>query len=177
MWLEDSTSGVLEDVRREFGADAKQLYTEFEGEWVATPSAGLGAGMAGAFVARDVRRANAGEGMSCRRPAPTSRFVAHGSEPFWGVEVTESAIVFRSPEHLDGLTFNAESADVAGNADSVRWRGIRGGGEPTEITVQVRHTPCRDGMSGEYFGWTATVRLGERELAGCAARGFPEGTP
>jgi uncharacterized membrane protein len=177
MWLVDSTGGVLEEVLRGSGAEARTMYAELNGRWVATPSMGLGAGMAGAFAARDVRRANTGEGMSCARPAATGRFVAHGSEPFWGVEVTESAIVFRSPEHLDGLTFSADSADSAVDADSVSWRGIRGGGEPAEITVRVRRIPCRDGMSGEYFGWTASVRLGERDLLGCAAEGFPEGTP
>ena len=177
MWLEDSTAGVLEGVRRGFGPESATMYAELEGGWVATPSSGVGAGMAGAFAARSVRRANAGEGMSCARPAATGRFVAHGSEPFWGVEVTESAIVFRSPEHLNGLTFSADSSDSAVDADSVSWRGIRGGGEPTEITVKMRRIPCRDGMSGEYFGWSARVRLGTRDLAGCAAEGFPEGTP
>jgi uncharacterized membrane protein len=177
MWLEDSTAGVLGEVRRGFGAEATTMYAELEGRWIATPSTGLGAGMAGAFAARGIRRANAGEGTSCARPAATGRFVAHGSEPFWGVEVTESAIVFRSPEHLNGLTFSTDSAEHSEHADSAIWRGIRGGGEPAEITVQVRRIPCRDGMSGEYFGWSASVRLGARDLTGCAAEGFPEGTP
>jgi uncharacterized membrane protein len=183
MWLVDSTGGVLEEVLRGSGAETRTMYAELNGRWVATPSTGLGAGMAGAFAARDVRRANTGEGMSCARPAATGRFVAHGSEPFWGVEVTESAIVFRSPEHLDGLTFSTDyadstsHADSAVDADSVSWRGIRGGGEPAEITVRVRRFPCRDGMSGEYFGWSASVRLGDRDLTGCAAEAFPEGTP
>lgn len=177
MWLVDSTGGVLEEALRGSGTETRTMYAELNGRWVATPSTGLGAGMAGAFAAHDVRRANAGEGMSCARPAATGRFVAHGSEPFWGVEVTESAIVFRSPEHLEGLTFNTDDADFTDYANSVSWRGIRGGGEPTEITVRVRRIPCRDGMSGEYFGWTASVRLGERDLLGCAAEGFPEGTP
>jgi uncharacterized membrane protein len=175
MWLEDSTAGVLGDLQHEFGVEANTLYAELDGRWVATPSTGLGAGMAGAFAVRGVRRANAGEGMSCARPAATGRFVAHGSEPFWGVEVTESAIVFRSPEHLEGLTFgDRQDAD---SADMVGWRGTRGGGEPTEITARFRRVPCRDGMSGEYFAWSATVRLGERALVGCAAEGLPEGTP
>jgi uncharacterized membrane protein len=174
MWLEDSTAGVLDEVRRASDPETKTLYAELDGRWVATPAMGLGAGMAGAFAARGVRRANAGEGMSCSRPAATGQFVAHGSEPFWGVEVTGSAIVFRSPEHLEGLTFDAVDAD---DSDSLSWRGLRGGGEPTEITVRFRRSPCRDGMSGEYFAWSASVRLGERDLAGCAAEGFPEGTP
>lgn len=177
MWLVDSTGGVLEDVLRGSGAETRTIYAELNGQWVATPATGLGAGMAGAFAARDVRRANTGEGMSCARPAATGRFVAHGSEPFWGVEVTESAIVFRSPEHLEGLTFSADDADFTDYADSVSWRGIRGGGEPTEITVRFQRIPCRDGMSGEYFGWSASVRMGARDLTGCAAEGFPEGTP
>jgi uncharacterized membrane protein len=174
MWLMDSTAGVLEQVRREPGMEAGTIYAELDGRWVATPSTGPGAGMAGAFAARGVRRANAGEGMSCTRPAATGRFVAQGSEPFWAVEVTESAIVFQSPEHVNGLAFDAVDAD---DADSLSWRGIRGGGEPTDITVQIRPVPCRDGMSGEYFGWSATVRLAERELTGCAAPGFEEGVP
>jgi uncharacterized membrane protein len=180
MWLVDSTAGVLEGVQGGFGVEARTMYAELDGRWIATPSTGPGAGMAGAFAALGVRRANAGEGMSCTRPAATGRFVAHGSEPFWGVEVTESAIVFRSPEHLAGLTFHADSADAADHADaadSLSWRGIRGGGEPAEITIRFRRIPCRDGMSGEYFGWSASARLGARELNGCAAAGFPEGTP
>ena len=180
MWLLDSTGGDLAAVRDGFGTSATTFYAELDGAWVETPSSGPGAAMSGAFAARTVRRANTGEGMSCSRPAATGRFMAHGSEPFWGVEVTESAIVFRSPEHLTGLAFSADQTDTANHietADALSWRGVRGGGEPTEITLQVRRIPCRDGMSGEYFGWSASVRLGDRDLTGCAAEGFPEGTP
>ena len=163
--LVDSTGGVLAEVRRGSGSSAEQWYLELDGVRTDT-----------SFTALRVRRANAGEGIGCGQPTITSRYVAHGTEPFWAIEVTDSTIIYRSPEHLDGLVFTGQGAST----DSVGvfgWGGARSGGEPSVITVQFRPAACRDGMSGEYFGWTAAVVLGDRALHGCAAMGFPREAP
>jgi uncharacterized membrane protein/ABC-type nickel/cobalt efflux system permease component RcnA len=160
----DSTDGVLAAVRQGFGGRADSVYAELDGVWLADT-----------FRAIRVRRANAGEGIDCAQPTISSRYVAHGTEPFWAVEVTDSTIIFRSPEQLNGLVFASPEA-APDSVGVIGWRGTRQVGTTSTIALRIRAAPCRDGMSGEYFGWAADVQIGDRKLTGCAAKGFPRGT-
>lgn len=159
--LLDSTGGALAAVRQSFGSVTDSLYAELDGYSVGD-----------AIVATRVRRANAGEGIGCRQPTLSSPYIASGTEPFWAIEVTQRAIIYRSPEHLNGLVFTGPPPDTD-SAGVVIFRGTRTGSGASAITLRIRQAPCNDGMSGEYFGWVAEVDLDGRTLKGCASKSLP----
>ena len=98
--------------------------------------------------------------------AETLHFV--GTEPFWGGEVTGTALRYSTPENQDGT------------AIMVKRFGGRGGlsfsdaleGAAFDMTV----TPgrCSDGMSDRTFPFVVTLRLGEETRNGC---GWTEAAP
>ncbi len=88
---------------------------------------------------------------------------ALGTEPFWGVEITASAISYTSIEgpprtgDNSGPTLQGTTATYASTV----------GDEPIEITLIA--TECSDGMSDRTYPLTAMVKLGGETLNGCAA--------
>lgn len=89
---------------------------------------------------------------------------ALGTEPFWSVELTGTEMVYTAPEPPEHrapqprplvqgttATFEAETAD-----------GVA-------LSVTLIATECSDGMSDRTYPLTAMVKIGERELTGCAA--------
>jgi uncharacterized membrane protein len=104
-------------------------------------------------------------------PAPTLAGVdltrpvrALGTEPFWGVDLTGTEIVYsgadrpeqRAPQPkpvLQGTTATFEAVTSAGNP----------------ISVMLAATECSDGMSDRTYPLSAIVRIGGETLTGCAA--------
>ncbi|WGM48951.1 hypothetical protein KOAAANKH_03866 [Brevundimonas sp. NIBR10] len=88
---------------------------------------------------------------------------ALGTEPFWGVEITASAITYTSIEGPpqtgtnSGPTLQGTTATYASTI----------GDQPIEITLIA--TECSDGMSDRTYPLTAMVKLGGETLNGCAA--------
>lgn len=89
---------------------------------------------------------------------------ALGTEPFWGVELTGTEIVYtgvdrpeqRAPQPeplVQGTTANYEAETSAG----------------TPISVMLAATECSDGMSDRTYPLSAIVRIGDEVLTGCAA--------
>lgn len=89
---------------------------------------------------------------------------ALGTEPFWGVELTGSEMVYsgvdrpeqRAPQpkaQIQGTTATFESKTSAG----------------TPISVMLAATECSDGMSDRTYPLSAIVRIGDETLTGCAA--------
>jgi uncharacterized membrane protein len=89
---------------------------------------------------------------------------ALGTEPFWGVELTGTEIVYagvdrpeqRAPQPrpvVQGTTASFEAETAAG----------------TPISVMLAATECSDGMSDRTYPLSAIVRIGEETLTGCAA--------
>lgn len=89
---------------------------------------------------------------------------ALGTEPFWSVELTGTEMVYTAPEPPElrarqprplvqgtTATFESETADGAA------------------LSVTLIATECSDGMSDRTYPLTAMVKVGERELTGCAA--------
>ena len=87
---------------------------------------------------------------------------ALGTEPFWGVEITASAITYTNPEGPPqtganpGPTIQGTTAVYASTV----------GDQPIEITLIA--TECSDGMSDRTYPLTAMVKLGGETLNGCA---------
>lgn len=105
-----------------------------------------------------------------RQPSPWNEavlrglaFRAVGNEPGWFVEVDAGS----NPMLRATLDYGERRLDVANvQRTTDGYRGTSGG-QP--VTLAVRRTACTDGMSGQRFEATATLRVGEREYSGCGA--------
>ena len=97
--------------------------------------------------------------------APVTRFVAHGNEPFWSVEVEDTTLTWKTPELQAGRTLIAErSAD----ANGVKLTGKDG---DKDFSLDIGSKPCSDGMSDETFEFTALWNYDGSTMSGCARRG------
>jgi len=89
---------------------------------------------------------------------------ALGTEPFWGVEITPSAMVFtgvdREPERAGnpGPVVQGTTAIYTAATD-----------DGTTMVLTLIATECSDGMSDRVYPLTARVEMGEVTLNGCAA--------
>lgn len=94
--------------------------------------------------------------------AATTSFSAHGNEPNWHVEVTDSGITFKA---MNAQTFTISPKPKAQvTADSETYLASVDG-QP--FTLTIKDKLCVDTMSGMPFPKTVGVALGEREHAGC----------
>ncbi len=88
---------------------------------------------------------------------------AHGNEPGWRVELSDTALTFRG---MDGETFTITPAPRAVTANGVETYASTVAGRP--FTLTVTGALCSDTMTGMPFPRTATVDIDGRKLAGCA---------
>ena len=110
---------------------------------------------------------------SCRKEgAPASRdragastsASARGNEPFWAVNVSSTAIVYRTPELLpDSLVFPAVAP--VSDSGSHAWTTTASG---RTLTLRVTRGPCQDTMSGQDFAWSAVIEMDSTSASGCA---------
>ncbi len=87
---------------------------------------------------------------------------ASGTEPFWSATIENGTLAYSTPENIGGTTVAVR-----------RFAGLNGlgfsgmlAGEPLDLAI----TPgrCSDGMSDRTYPYTATLRLGEGIMNGCA---------
>lgn len=92
---------------------------------------------------------------------PTWRAI--GTEPFWGVRVESSHLVFTTPDDQDGRVLQASERNEGG---ATVYAG-NDGGQAYALTI----TPgeCSDGMSDRVFRFKAEFAIGDRRYSGCAA--------
>lgn len=89
---------------------------------------------------------------------------AHGTEPFWAVEIREAQISFKTPEA--SVVFPANAVTIAGG--TAVWES-KAGDKPIKITL--REQPgCSDGMSDLKYPLAAEVALGGTTYKGCASK-------
>jgi len=89
---------------------------------------------------------------------------ALGTEPFWGVEITPTAMVYtgvdRDPERAGnpGPVVQGTTAIYTAETD-----------DGTTMVVTLIATECSDGMSDRVYPLTAKVEIGKDTRNGCAA--------
>ncbi|WP_374577207.1 COG3650 family protein [Phenylobacterium sp.] len=89
---------------------------------------------------------------------------AHGTEPFWAVEIRQTQISFKTSDA--SIVFPAGGMAVADGA--AVWESTAGD-KPIKITL--REQPgCSDGMSDLKYPLAAEVALGGTTYKGCAAK-------
>lgn len=103
-------------------------------------------------------------------PAPTlapafeGELVAHGTEPFWNVDIDEARLRFTTPN--DRLDFPNAGGRMVGEA--AVWESESGG---VSLRVTLTERPgCSDGMSDLVYPLAAEVVLGDATYTGCASK-------
>jgi len=120
--------------------------------------------------ARDAARADSATSSVEPLPPPdvlpdSVTLEALGTEPFWNVEVTRRAIVYRDPENPRVVFF----ADAGAMTEAgMTFHSSRADSTPGRIEIDILPGPCSDGMSDTQYPLSATVRLDGRLLKGCA---------
>ena len=89
-------------------------------------------------------------------------FHCAGTEPFWGIQISDSTILFSSPEQRErwryenpiffGMGLGYMTRDLAGN----------------RVSIVIRRGNCSDGMSERAYPYSVTVTRGTSTLRGCA---------
>lgn len=87
---------------------------------------------------------------------------AAGTEPFWGVEVQGTRLVYSNPDDPQGTSL--EVSRFAGRG-GLSYSGELDG---KSVTLAVTSGACSDGMSDRDYPFTATLALGDDLLHGCA---------
>ena len=167
LWTTDQT-GILWDLHQEL-APKRQPYEELffvlEGRRGPPPEEGFGSDYSGELVVRKVLYA-AQEGFSCESEWTKFRWRTYGNEPFWSAEVSDRGLALKrlgEPDlsWVDLREKQAEQGMVYVSEDAVE----------NQVALEIISAPCRDSMSGAFFGYAAKLRLGSEELYGCALQG------
>lgn len=108
-------------------------------------------------------------------PPDSAEYVARGNEPFWAVSVTPQGIVFREPEHPDGV--HGAYAPPTLRAAGMVFRTVLGDSTALPLELTLEEKPCSDGMSDREYSYAAVARIGDRVLHGCAERRVAAETP
>jgi len=90
------------------------------------------------------------------------RLTAIGAEPFWNLTIDGGRLGFREPDQASARTGSARRSLGDGG---LQLAGTLAG-ETLRATIVAGR--CSDGMSDRVYPYTASVRIGERLLSGCA---------
>lgn len=168
--LVDQTDGVL---ARTFAAEKDangvdqplKLYIEAYGERATDQPAP--AGFAGTFLLEEaLYAAPDGQTRGCDSPAQDYIVAARGNEPFWGVEITDAALLWRQPEEPKEISIAAPQTQNSEGAVS-----YAASNDEHKIEVLIAAQACQDDMSGEYFAYSARATLDGKQFTGCARIG------
>lgn len=175
LWMIDQTDGILaRTFAGEKDADGVanqplKLYIEAYGERapVSDDIPAAARKYAGTFLLEEaLYAAPDGQTRGCDLPPQDYIVAARGSEPFWSIEVTEAALVWRQPEEPKEISLPAPQTQDSEGAVSY---AASGNGHQMELMIEAQ--PCRDAMSGEYFAYAARATLDSKKFTGCARVG------
>jgi len=174
----DLTGVLTQQLRVEFarvGEPYREIFAVVEGTPVPAPTEGTGADYSGALEVEAVLYAGV-EGPGCDFAWDTFHLRARGNEPFWMVEVSDDGMRFMRPDGPERAWSIVERTETP---DGLVFRPRRRPTSPPPAAVDlgtelvVRRQPCRDSMSGAYFGAAAEFRFGDEIFVGCTLVGTP----
>lgn len=84
-----------------------------------------------------------------------------GTEPFWGGEVTGTALRWSTPENVEGETITVTRFAGRGGLS------FTGTLQRQQLDMAVTPASCSDGMSDRTYPFAVTVQVGEQQLSGC----------
>jgi putative lipoprotein len=167
LWAVDST-GLLWDLHREMVPGVtpyEELFVLLRGRRGDPMADGFGADYSGRFTVDQVLYM-AREGFDCGYEPGDLYFRGFGNEPFWSIEVSASTIRLRQLGEPDRLFDHVSGGQEQGG---VRFQADSGGA--TALVATITDEPCRDSMSGAYFGHTVSLSIFGDALQGCALPG------
>lgn len=103
------------------------------------------------------------EGPGCREDLADVRLRAHGTEPFWHLEVRREAVLLRRPGPEPVARFPEARFEVQGEGYALETASPR-----SVLRLVVREAVCRDAMSGGYYALSASFSRDGRVFTGCA---------
>ena len=111
------------------------------------------------------------EGLGCDERIGSFSFQAHGTEPFWSLELGAAEASFTRPDQaaLSGPIKDQSAADGSRQFD-VDTRAGR-------LQVHLSPGACNDGMADMHYGWQAEASLGGETYTGCAYAGEAPASP
>jgi uncharacterized membrane protein len=90
---------------------------------------------------------------------------AGGETPLWSAQVRPGQLHI---ETAAGISLSAPIGAFTGKEKIAQWSGKTAAGAALTLTAEVK--PCRDEATGMTYPLTAKASVGDRALAGCAAR-------
>jgi uncharacterized membrane protein len=142
-----------------------KLYIEAYGERAIDQPAAPG--FAGTFLLEEaLYAAPDGQTRGCDAPAQDYIVAARGNEPFWSIEVTDAALLWKQPEEPKEISIAAPQMQDSEGAVS-----YAAANDAHKIEVLIDAQSCRDDMSGEYFAYAARASLDGKQFTGCARVG------
>jgi putative lipoprotein len=166
LWAVDR-SGTLWKIyeEREFHNELyEEVFCIVEGTAGPAPQGGFGADYPGAIEISKVLYM-AQEGFRCNVDLSEFHYRAFGNEPFWSVSISADKIVMKTPGGEDRVWTDI----VQQRTDDQVVYMADGPAGPVEI--RITEEPCRDSMSGAYYGFSAVARAGDTQFRGCVLRG------
>ncbi len=143
------------------------LYVEAYGERSAAETADGASSGGSVFILEQTLYAAPSEqvrGCSDERGAYVA--LARGNEPFWAAEVQDAQLIWRQPDAPQEVVMDApQSENIEG---AVQYRAAV---EAHTLELVIETLACRDGMSGEFFAYTARAVFDGRAFSGCARLG------
>ena len=167
LWAIDSTQ-LIWGLFRELAPGMEpyeEVFVVVQGIPGDTPLDGFGADYPGSFNVDRVVYA-AVEGWGCDLDLGRFDYRLSGNEPFWTLNLFDDTAEL-SRIGAPGRTWN----DLRMELIEAEIRYSAEDSESGSLVVSLTEEPCRDSMSGAYYGYGATVVLDDDELHGCALRG------
>ena len=167
LWAIDR-SGLLWELHGELAPRREpyeELFAVVRGRLAPPPEDGFGAGYAGGIAIDEVLYI-AREGLGCETDWAGFEYRAQGNEPSWSVVVSNDAMRLSRLGEPQRAWVGLRERHTG---ESVSFAGAGEDGTPVELAIE--RAPCRDSMAGTYHALSATLRIGEERLEGCAVGG------
>jgi uncharacterized membrane protein len=165
-WVTDRT-GLLWDLHQELALKTQpyeEVFFVLSGYSGPAPVEGFGADYAGELVVEEIVYA-AREGFSCDSNWKGFSYCTLGNEPFWSAEVSDQGLFLKRLGESD-----LQWTDLTREQSASRTIFISQEIPAAPLMLEVVSAPCRDSMSGAFFGYTARLQLGSEEFQGCALK-------
>ena len=167
LWAIDST-GLLWDLYKELAPGVEpyeEIFVIVLGAAGQAPLDGFGADYTGAFIVERVLYA-AGEGFGCDLDLDGFQFRLSGNEPFWNLRISDGGA------ELDRMGApSAAWTDVRSQQTEAGIKYMAHHDDAGTLDVSIVAEPCRDSMSGAFYGYRSEVIVSGERLQGCALRG------
>lgn len=172
LWVEDRTGTDLWSLYRRLSSyPNRPVFMEVTAELADAPPGGFGAHFQQQILISEVLTASV-ESAGCFAAPAQFAFRASGNEPFWNVEISRRGLAFSELGRDERILFPYSPPTFFG--EQIIYRSQVRSHELRTVVVRLEERPCSDSMADASFSFTATVKIDDRTLSGCAREGEEE---